>query len=152
MKNLQVQVIALKQQEINHKVARMATHLQRYIRPYNKKPNYLNIYTINIVPKGKLKTHQDTLDILQSRMHLCRSITNLFLIREYEVTNHFHGIVITKNKTKLLKLCSKRNYRITIEPYYVGHNEWLYYILKTNPKHIDIYSKVPPYHINNKRL
>ncbi len=127
--------------QIDHKVQAFNNTLQKYYRQNSKDPKYFHIYTINIIPTGKNKTHMDTLDILKDRIPLCKSIRSLYLVREYHNTNHFHGIVITKNKTKLLKLCSKRNYHIKVDPYFEDmNNTWLKYILKTNPKYIDIYN------------
>ncbi len=126
---------------IANKVTKIDKHINTLYERYKDHKNWLHIYTINITPKGNNKTHEDTLEILLDRAKKCKSIKSIYLIRENQITNHFHGIVITSQQTKLYKLNSIKNYHIQLSPYNNINDEWIKYIMKHNPQNMDIYTK-----------
>ncbi len=125
-----------------YKVRRLDLYIQKLYEDYKLHPYHLNIQTITITPKGKDKTHEEILNILKERACQTKSIRQILLVRESSTTNHFHGIIITSQASKLFKLNSKRNYHLHIVDYYDDvRNTWINYIYKTNPKYMDLYQK-----------
>ncbi len=126
--------------EVIQKVHLLDNHIHKYINKYREHPYYLAIYTVTITPKGKNKTHEETLAALQVRLNKISSIRAVYLVREAENTNHFHGLILLKQKSKLIKLYNKRNYDIRIRLYNNTTNDWIKYIMKGNPDYMDIYT------------
>ncbi len=116
-------------------------YIQRQALRYIDRPGWLNIYTINITPRGLNKTHEDTLNILASHARLTKSIKTIILVRETENTNHFHGLLFASQPSKFLRLQSKRNYDLKLSEYSNHNADWCRYICKHSPITLDVYTK-----------
>ncbi len=108
---------------------------------YKDHEGWFNVYTVTITPVGKNKTHEDTMYHFNERVKLCKSVKNVILVREDQVTNHFHGLIISTQDSKLLKLYAKSCYTLDINIYNNINDHWCKYMYKHNPTSIDFYAK-----------
>ena len=122
-----------------------ATKLDTYLNvqygKYKDHEGWFNVYTVTITPKGKGKTHEETLAIFAARVELCKSVKNVILVREDQITNHFHGIIISTQASKLLKLYANSKYKLDLDIYNNINDHWCQYMYKHDPKFVDFYTK-----------
>jgi len=98
-----------------------------------RKQKYCFSYQVTITPKGKGQTHHTLYRSFSTELSKYKCVKNVFLIAEFENTNHFHGYVYTKDRCKFLNLFNKKHpfqFKISNREELV----WMKYILKHNNK------------------
>ncbi len=94
---------------------------------------YRSYHQITITPKGKGKTHAETMQAFRAVACMIKGIIDVFLIAETENTNHFHGVIVVKDKKlKLAALYNKRN-DFTCYRSDVPEDVWQTYMFKGDP-------------------
>ncbi len=91
------------------------------------------MYQVTITPKGKGQTHATLHKSFCQELNKYRCVKNVFLIAEFENTNHFHGYVYTKDKCKFRRLYNKKhpfNFKISNRE----QLDWIHYIMGYNQK------------------
>ncbi len=90
-------------------------------------------YCATFTPKGKKLTHDQLLPIVREKLSGFRCIESVYIISENEKTNHFHGVIVTKDHCKFQRLFSKKNsFHFHLQGT-IPLNDWCTYITKTNP-------------------
>ncbi len=103
----------------------------------NKK--HYNKYQINITPRGKGQTHKTLYKSFIPEINRYKCVKDVFLIAEFENTEHFHGYVYTKDKCKFKNLFKKSHpfdFKISQQEDIV----WLHYITKHSSKRYQLHS------------
>ncbi len=89
-------------------------------------------YHVTVTPKGKKVSHLDLYNRFTKEIIKYKCVKEVFLIAEFENTNHFHGIIYTKDKCKFLNLYSKKHtFQFDLSP--LTLQEWIQYMLKRKP-------------------
>ncbi len=88
---------------------------------------------VTFKPKGKNKSHDTLLREILESVKSYSSILDVFLIAESEQTNHFHGIIITKDKCKFSRFFNKKSKFSFHIKYGIPLYDWCYYIVKHTP-------------------
>ncbi len=93
---------------------------------------YCHTYHVTITPVGKNKSHRTLIQEFLPAIKIYKSVQSVFLIAEVENTNHFHGIVYTKDKCDFSKLYTKKykNHMFTLHMSEMTLPVWVGYILK----------------------
>ncbi len=98
-----------------------------------RQKKYRHSYQVNITPTGNGQTHKTLYRSFNKELMKYKCVKDVFLIAEFENTNHFHGWVYTKDKCQFKNLYNKKhtfNFRIS----HRENIEWDHYILKHNHK------------------
>ncbi len=116
----------------------------RMITPLYQSNQYT--YAITITPKGVNKNHGDYSHELRQAIRSIRSVRECYLIKEYDNTCHFHGI-IKSNRNLVFRTMRKQELYVfkykpisrehTLDQYY-----WIRYMLKYQVKGRSYYSYI----------
>ncbi len=107
------------------------------LRALNSK--HYNKYQVTLTPKGKNQSHKTLYKSFLSEITKYKCFKEVFLIAEFENTNHFHGYIYTKDKCQFLNLYRKKH----PFDFKLSHREdieWLHYITKhsTTRYHLEL--------------
>ncbi len=103
-----------------------------YNRVHAQNRYHTQYYNVTITPKGNNKLHETLLREVRESLKSFRVVESVFLIAEHDVTNHFHGVFVCKDKCKFYKLFNNKN------PYHfhlknMSLNDWCAYCIKHLP-------------------
>ncbi len=100
--------------------------LQRSLRSHSQS------YNVTVTPKGKKISHLELYKSFMTEILKYKCVKDVFLIAEFDNTNHFHGIIYTKDKCKFLNMYSKKHaFQFHLST--LTLQEWIGYMLKRNP-------------------
>ncbi len=94
---------------------------------------YIGYTCITLTPKLKDTTHQQLLSAFHRAITQYKSLIDYVIAREDQHTNHYHGVIISKDKkNKFTMLKRHKNFKM-----YVSYNKLLEdqidYMIKHNP-------------------
>ncbi len=102
---------------------------------------YCHTYHVTITPRGKNVSHFDLYRDFMKEIMKYKLVKNVFLIAEFETTNHFHGIIYTKDECEFRSLFNKtQKFQFDISP--LPLEEWVLYVLKRSYT-VGFYNNVP---------
>ncbi len=116
------------------KINKYATNLFMRIRRGNNQ--YSRCKFITVTPLGKEVDHLELLSNFREKIKRYKCIEEYFLVAEKENTNHFHGVIISKNECSYKALFNKNNkfhFHISECP---DLGTWCNYICKGLPRYI----------------
>ncbi len=108
-----------------------AFRLTQRIRVNHK--HHKQYYCVTFTPKEKNKSHVTLLQEIIVAVKRYKVILDVFLIAESENTNHFHGVIVTKDVCKFSRLFNKNNTFHFHNSGQIPLNDWCTYINKTLP-------------------
>jgi len=114
---------------------------------YLEKPQWHHLYTLLVTPKGNNVKHKDYTGHLLGIISSIRSVKYCFLVAESENTDHYHGIIATKQACKFSKLTRKSNpYVAKISSFYSNLKtfDFFTYMVKHNPTSYYKYEETKP--------
>ncbi len=104
-----------------------------YKRIRHEHTYYRAYHQITVTPKGKGKTLDETWQAFRAVASTIKGIVDVFLIAETENTNHFHGVIVVKNKKlKCAKLYNKKH-AFTCFRSDAPMDVWITYMFKGKP-------------------
>ncbi len=99
---------------------------QRILRSHSQS------YHVTVTPRGKNVSHYDLYQRFMPEINKYKCVKDVFLIAEFENTNHFHGIIYTKDKCKFLNMWKKTQlFQFDLSD--LSLTEWIQYMLKRSP-------------------
>ncbi len=111
-------------------IADRRKHLLKALRAFRSE-KYTFLHQVTITPKGKNQTHNSLYASFNKELHKYKCVKAVFLIAEFENTNHFHGYVYTKDKCKFLNMF-KNTHPFQFHLSKMPDLDWCKYILKHN--------------------
>lgn len=94
--------------------------------------SHSHTYHVTVTPRGKNQTHISLYRAFMPEIERYKCVKDVFLIAEFENTEHFHGIIYTKDKCQFLNLYAKRHmFQFDLSP--LTLQEWIDYMLKRKP-------------------